>query len=84
MDELVIIAHDLAYNQLGYRAIEDLEKGLGPLKGIYTALMDTTTRLNFIVSCDMPFITTEAVVYIISRAYETEITIPTIDLNISW
>lgn len=76
VDEVTLIAHDPSYRQLGYRVIGDRKKGLGPLGGIYTALADARTRLTFIVGCDMPFISTEAVKYVISCASDAEITIP--------
>lgn len=36
--------------------LTDLKPAYGPLMGIYTGLMSTTTPLNLFVSCDMPWL----------------------------
>ena len=48
--------------------IEDIYPGCGPLGGIHAALMSTATDLNVLLAVDLPFITTEFLRYLISRA----------------
>jgi molybdopterin-guanine dinucleotide biosynthesis protein A len=53
--------------------VEDLWPGEGPLGGILTALLATAETdggrdWNFIVSCDMPFLTREWLTFLIGRA----------------
>lgn len=75
--EVKIVANDPAYQVFGYEVLEDEEKGLGPLGGIYTALKYTRTHFNLIVSCDMPFINSEAVQCMLVNAGTADIIIPT-------
>jgi len=58
---------------LGYRVIEDRWPGEGPLGGIITALRHTAESTagcdwNVILSCDMPFLTSEWLEFLVERA----------------
>jgi molybdopterin-guanine dinucleotide biosynthesis protein A len=55
--------------------IPDSLINIGPAGGIYTALNHSTTTYNFITSCDMPFISSEAIHFMISRL-DSPIVIP--------
>ncbi|MCO6564501.1 MAG: molybdenum cofactor guanylyltransferase [Apibacter sp.] len=54
------------YRQLGWELIPDKIKNKGPLGGIHAAL-DHSKKDVFIVSCDMPFITAEAISYLLDE-----------------
>ncbi len=75
VDEVVIVSNRREYKKYGFKVIEDLIKNVGPAGGIYTALKYSCTEHNFFVSCDMPFVTTQSIEYLISRAGDAEITI---------
>lgn len=47
------------YLELGYRVIEDRNRGCGPLSGIEAALQQTDAEWNAIVACDMPNVDAE-------------------------
>jgi molybdopterin-guanine dinucleotide biosynthesis protein A len=64
------------YDFLGNKIIKDIIPGRGPLSGIHSALSFTTTDKNFIISCDMPFISTEMINYLIYNNSDAEIVIP--------
>lgn len=50
------------YRQANYDVISDQIPGfLGPLAGIYSGLIHSTTEWNLIVSCDTPFLPTDLV-----------------------
>ncbi|WP_017730921.1 molybdenum cofactor guanylyltransferase [Nafulsella turpanensis] len=74
--EVILIANDPAYMELGYQVLEDEEKGQGPLGGICTALKHSPSPYNFMVSCDMPFISREAVRYLMEKAGDADVTLP--------
>jgi molybdopterin-guanine dinucleotide biosynthesis protein A len=76
VDSVIIISNQSGYHDLGLPVIEDEIKNIGPAGGIYTALKYSKTNLNFIAACDMPFITTEAIKYIIDQTEDFEICIP--------
>ena len=73
---VVLVADNAAYEQFGLDVIPDLIKDIGPAGGVYSALMHTDTGHNFIVSCDMPFVKTNAIEYIIQRSFHSQITLP--------
>jgi molybdopterin-guanine dinucleotide biosynthesis protein A len=53
------------YEYLGLPTIEDLIKGLGPIGGIYTGLMSISDQAGFFVACDMPFINSQLIRYMV-------------------
>jgi len=54
--EILIVANQTeVYRAFGVRVVEDLVKGKGPLGGIHTGLTYSTSHLNFVMGCDMPF-----------------------------
>jgi molybdopterin-guanine dinucleotide biosynthesis protein A len=72
-DKLVIVSNNPEYEKFGLEVIPDLIKDIGPAGGIYTALHQSETKLNFMVSCDMPFVTAAAIKFIIANTYESQI-----------
>lgn len=55
-DNIIIITNNEAYRQFGYSCFEDVMKEKGPLGGIYTGLVNSSTEKNLVVACDMPFL----------------------------
>ena len=76
LNKMVIVSNNPEYEKLGLEVIGDLIKDIGPAGGIHAALSHTHSRKIFIVSCDMPFVTTEAVKYIVQSASYSQITLP--------
>lgn len=73
---IFIVTNNSEYKKLGFECIEDEIKNIGPAGGIFSALNHTNTPHNFIVSCDMPFIRTKGIEYIMMHSLDHEITIP--------
>lgn len=76
VDEIIIIANNDHYNNLGYPVYEDIIKDCGPMGGIHTGLSFSNTMKNIVLSCDIPFITSKMISYIISESGDYEITVP--------
>lgn len=74
--EVIIVSNNNDYSKFNLTIIPDLILNSGPAGGIYSALCHSTTSNNFIVSCDMPFISTEAVENLISESKHHQITVP--------
>lgn len=74
--QLVIVSNNSDYQQFGLEVIEDEIKNIGPAGGIYTALKHSKTDKNFIISCDMPFITAEAITFVLKNSENAEIALP--------
>ncbi len=75
-DQILIVSNNQAYEVFGYEVIPDIIKDRGPAAGIHAALTHTATGRNFILSCDMPFITTAAVQYMIHISSGAQIIVP--------
>jgi len=68
-----IVAMEGKYGEFGVDVVEDCWPGQGPLGGIITALMATGNakhghNWNFVLSCDMPFLTQEWLAYMLEGA----------------
>ena len=72
-DNLVIVSNNPEYAKFGLKVIPDLIKDIGPAGGIYTALNHSDNQLNFIVSCDMPFVTKEAIAFLVTNSNDSQI-----------
>jgi molybdopterin-guanine dinucleotide biosynthesis protein A len=72
-DNLVIVSNNPEYEKFGLEVIPDLIKNIGPAGGIYTALKHSETKLNFLVSCDMPFVTKGAIDFVFKNRNESQI-----------
>lgn len=69
--EIVIITPNQAYDALGYRRIEDMFADKGPVGGIYTALKDSKTKLNLILSVDVPLVSADLLTWLLQEHQET-------------
>ncbi|MCK7517639.1 MAG: NTP transferase domain-containing protein [Ignavibacteriales bacterium] len=56
--------------------VNDIFIGKGPLAGIHSALKNSSTEKNFIISCDMPLISVELIKYLINLNSEKAILLP--------
>jgi molybdopterin-guanine dinucleotide biosynthesis protein A len=65
----------------GVPCYPDLIKGIGPLGGIYTALNHAKNRYSFICACDMPYLTTDLIEYMIQQSEGSDVIIPFINDN---
>lgn len=72
-DKLIIVSNNPEYEKFGLEVVPDLIKDKGPAGGIYTALHHSKANLNFIVSCDMPFVTQAAIEFILKNGDENQI-----------
>ena len=76
VNKVTIVSNNPEYEKFGFEVIADLIKETGPAGGIYTALNHTDTALNFIVSCDMPFISKEAIEFMFQNKGKSQIILP--------
>lgn len=54
----------------------DLYPGRGPLGGIYTGLLSSRSSHNIVVACDMPFLNTELLSYMIELSGDFDAVVP--------
>ena len=76
-EKISVVSSHGKYSNFGAEVLEDRWPGEGPLGGIVTALLHTQTNdpnceWNFIVSCDMPFLTQDWMKFLADRAAATD------------
>src|SRR6478736_747967 len=74
--KVFIVSTNSDYSKFGLELIPDLIKEIGPAGGILTAMDHCETEIFFVVSCDMPFISSAAVEFLISESQQYQITVP--------
>lgn len=58
------------------RVVPDIQAGMGPVGGIYTALRAARTDRVFVVACDMPFVRPALVRYLLELAEGHAVVVP--------
>ncbi|OGU18025.1 MAG: hypothetical protein A2X61_09395 [Ignavibacteria bacterium GWB2_35_12] len=78
-DVIIITNEQYKYEFLGLKCYEDIIKSIGPLGGIHSGLTNTVNELNFIISCDIPFITKDVIDFIICQKEDRDIVVTSAD-----
>tara|TARA_R110002111_G_scaffold65239_2_gene107006 strand:+ start:197 stop:781 length:585 start_codon:yes stop_codon:yes gene_type:complete len=71
-----IVTNNSDYCDLGYSVHQDLIEDKGPLAGICTALSLSKTRLNLIITCDSPFVTSALLSHLIEQSEGVDAVVP--------
>ena len=59
--------------------LADLYPGYGPLGGIYTGLTASRNPISIVVACDMPFLNTRLLGYMVEQAGDFDAVVPRLD-----
>ena len=70
---IIIITKNPAYRQFGYPCFGDIYKDLGPLGGIYTGLVNSTTEINLVLGCDTPFLSSAILKSLIDKSNSEDV-----------
>lgn len=62
--------------ELNMIVIPDIYPGMGPASGIHSALTHCTDKMCFILSCDMPFFSTNSIKFICEQSRGYDVTVP--------
>lgn len=66
-DNIVVVSSNTDYDAYGYNRIEDLISDKGPVGGLYTALKQSKTKFNLVLSVDVPLVSTELLQWLIDN-----------------
>lgn len=78
--EVILITNDPdEYEFLDINIYKDIYIGYGPLAGIHSGLLHSSTQRNFIISCDIPLMTKEMIKHLIEFKTDRLITIAKAD-----
>ncbi|TAL68876.1 MAG: molybdenum cofactor guanylyltransferase [Bacteroidetes bacterium] len=78
-DVIIITNETDKYEFLGLKCNEDIVKGIGPLGGIHSGLTHSGNELNFVISCDLPFITIDVIEFILNNRQDYDAVITRAD-----
>ena len=70
-DDISIIANSHLYSSFHVEVLPDIILNKGPLAGIYTGLVNSSAERNLFLSCDIPLINKETLLFLI-KASENE------------
>jgi molybdopterin-guanine dinucleotide biosynthesis protein A len=65
-----------AYQSFGCKTVADEIPGIGPMGGIYSALKQSKTEKNLVLSCDLPFVSVELLSYILKSSEGYQVAVP--------
>jgi molybdopterin-guanine dinucleotide biosynthesis protein A len=75
--EVIVVANDTdAYARFGARIVGDVYPGKGSLGGIFSGLQAARESYALAVACDMPFLNTALLRYLISLAPQFDVVVP--------
>ncbi len=78
--EVILITNSPSeYKFLEIPMYEDIYKNRGPIAGIHSGLINSKTDDNFIISCDIPLITSEIINYLVNVKTNEPITVCKVD-----
>ncbi len=66
-DNIVVVSSNADYDALGYNRIEDMIADKGPVGGLYTALKQSKTKFNLVLSVDVPLVSTELLQWLVAK-----------------
>lgn len=72
-EKILIVTSNPDYQRLGVPCVEDVWKEKGPLGGICTGLMHSTTAKNLLLGCDMPFLTEQLLTTLATRCGDEDV-----------
>lgn len=75
-DQILISANDKAYEDFGYPVCEDEINEIGPAGGIVSSLKHSKNEKNIIISCDLPFASTQFIRKLIDMSGDYKIALP--------
>jgi len=79
VDSIIIGANNEldSYKKFGHQLVEDDIKDVGPIGGLLATLRQSSTKKNFVISCDMPFINSELLRYLFHNMGDADVVVAT-------
>lgn len=78
-DIILVTNHPEDYQFLGLKMVSDQYPDSGPLAGVHAGLVSTNADTNFIVACDMPFVSVELAEVLVNECADYDAVIPVIN-----
>jgi molybdopterin-guanine dinucleotide biosynthesis protein A len=75
-DQILISTNEKKYEDFGFPVYKDVITDIGPAGGIISCLVHSTNNKNIIISCDLPYASTNFIRKLIDLSGDFEITLP--------
>ena len=75
-DQILISSNSEDYELFGYPVHKDIFPDSGPMGGIYSCLLQSSSTLNLVLSCDMPLVSQSLIKYILDKSNKNSISVP--------
>lgn len=75
-NKIIISTSSNEYKSFGYKTIADEIPGIGPMGGIFSALKQSRTEKNLVLSCDLPFVSRELFSHILENSEGYQVAVP--------
>lgn len=75
-DTILISSNSDSFNDTGFRVIEDVKPGIGPMGGLYSTLLISQSNLNLVLSVDLPFVNEGLFKYLIECSKGFQAAVP--------
>jgi len=75
-DEILISSGNEKFKEFGYEIVPDEIAGIGPMGGIYSCLKRSKNELNLVLSCDMPYVTSDIFNHLLNQRGQALISVP--------
>lgn len=80
---ITLVTPDQRYNKFGYPLVADHFPENGPMGGLYTSLIHSNAKSILILGCDMPFLSLDAIEYLIEKSCPNYITVAEVNGRIN-
>ena len=78
VNKVIIISNTDVYDFLNLPVFKDEYADKGPVGGIYTGLLHSSTDKNLIVACDMPFVTESLMKKVLASSNAFQVVVPSL------
>jgi molybdopterin-guanine dinucleotide biosynthesis protein A len=79
-DDIILVTNDpKTFQFLGLKMVSDHYPGMGPLAGVHAGLKASKNDVNFIVACDMPFVSGPLAMTLVNKCGYYDAVIPVIN-----
>ena len=79
---LIVTNQPEVYSWLGLQMTSDLYPGQGPLAGIHAGMLASEHKVNLVVACDMPFVSSNIARWLLEQVRDHHAVVPRITPNL--
>ncbi len=75
-DKIILSSNNHLFEKFKAEIVSDLFKDIGPISGIYSSLLKSKTETNILIPCDLPYLTTELLNFLLNKSADFDAVVP--------